>query len=149
MKEKYIKDYAADAFRFYAKFGDIREYKHKIWNEALESGRSQIRSQSPGKPTESAIIRAEKAIEQAKPELDDLEAAQKTLRRLNIQQPEIALAVRIVYMSEPESERRKGDLKRRIIKATMEIPASERSVYYWLDIATTVFAKERGLRVSD
>ncbi len=148
MKGNYIKEYAADAFRFYAKFGDIAEFRHKIWNEALESGRSEVKSQAPGKPVESAIIRAEKAVRGAKAEIDDLEAAQKTLRRLNLQQPEIAHAVRIVYMSDPERERGKGDLKRRIIRATMEIPASERSVYYWLDIATKVFAKERGLRVN-
>jgi len=40
----------------------------------------------------------------------------------------------------------KGELHDRVIQAVIHIPASERSIYYYLKKARNIFAYERGLR---
>ncbi len=147
MKSSNVKQYAQDAFRFYAKWGTLNKYIQKISEEAYEGTERNGGSGGAGNPTEAAVVRAEKAMEVNQPALEDLRAAEKTLERLCIQQPEIALAVQLVYMLDPENSPTKGEMKARILRASMKIPASERSVYYWLGIAIQAFARERGLRV--
>ena len=152
MKNKdYIKDYATAAFRFYKSVGGLNAYKDKIWQEALSNYRSDD-IQNPGisKPTESSIIRAEKALDLKISEIADLEAVERTLDILGRIDGGryIITAIDIVYWTDLEIPiNQKGIIQDRIHKASLHIPASERTVYYYLFKARTIFAVERGLRL--
>ncbi|MCL2512364.1 MAG: hypothetical protein FWF08_00565 [Oscillospiraceae bacterium] len=79
-------------------------------------------------------------------EISDIMAVQKTLRALE-NKPEVLEAVRTVYFDDPGRVFGKGEISRRVVKASMEIPASERQVYRWLNDARRVFSLERGMRI--
>jgi hypothetical protein len=144
-----IRDYATEAFRFYARMGypDPEQIKEQIRKEAYEKGcREYIGAGGISKPTEAAILRAESELENRMAELKDLIAVHKTLERLNGVHNEIIYAIEYVYFEQPDKDLEKSDIETRVIKACVEIPASRRTVYYWLKKARRMFAEERGLR---
>ncbi len=147
MKGDNVKKYALDAFRFYAKTGGSVAYKTKIKDDAMIATKVEVKSGGKGSPTEAAIIRVEKALEDAHAQIADLEAVEGTINLLSKTRPDIVKAITIVYMTHPEKRPAKGDIQGRVARATIEIPASERSVYSWLSIAREAFARRRGLRV--
>ena len=124
MKKDSIRDYATEAFRFYASCGRLtsEQIKEKIYKEIYEQSKKEfghcgIKGFSDS--TAYAVLKAEEAMTQMQAEFEDILAVERTLAQVN----------------------------RHIKKAVeIEMPASERSIYYWLRKARIIFAEERGLR---
>ncbi|WP_443660135.1 hypothetical protein [Clostridium algidicarnis] len=142
----HLRDYATAAFRFYAKNGKSAEnYKMKIYEEALENISRSEGGSGISKPTESAIMAAERAVNGKIAEIKDMEAVELTLAELRAKnRVDIVKAVEYVYFTEPEGE--VDDIKTKVHTAELFIPASQRSIYYWLRQARQIFSIERGLR---
>lgn len=145
----HIRDYATEAFRFYAKNGKSADkYREKIYNQALEEIKKREGSTGISCPTESAIIRAENAVDEKLAEIKDMEAVEMTLAELKgIREPFTIKAIEIVYFKDCDKTLEKGDIKSRVAKAGIEINADERSIYRWLKKARDIFAYQRGLRL--
>lgn len=149
MKKDGIRDYATEAFRYYASCGCLSsdQIKEKLRNtiyeaskrEVVHSGVSSLHSDK----TATAVMRAEDEMEYYRAELLDILAVERTLKRLT---PPMKRAVEIVYFLEPKRPMEKGEFSGRVHKAEIEIHASERNIYYWLKEARQIFALERGLR---
>lgn len=144
----YLRDYVTAAFRFYAKNDKSAEkYKKKVYIKALEEGmiREGIKS-GISKPTESAVIAAERAVSLMVAEIKDMEAVEKVIAELDVKgRCDIVQAIEYVYFSDPEEDIE--NIKAKVHIAEIYIPASERSIYYWLRQARELFAVERGLRM--
>jgi hypothetical protein len=149
----YLRDYATAAFRFYAKNGmSAEKFKQKIYIEAIEKIEQKEVSVKCGisKPTEEALIKAEKAVNERISEIQDMEAVDKVLAELEARRKKyIIKAIEIVYFKECDRELEIGDIKNRVIKASNEIPVSERNVYRWLKQARELFSYHRGLRLKN
>lgn len=144
-----IRDYATEAFRYYAKIGKTaEEVKTEIGLKLISERSQHIKGKGIGKPTEYAIMKKEQLINELKAEIDDIEAVDKTLTRLHKMYDRSTIkAIEIVYFTDPDKELQRNDIKNRVAKASLEIPCSERTVYYILSKARRIFAEERGLRI--
>lgn len=150
MKKDSIRDYATEAFRFYAACGKLtsEQLKQKVYDEIYTASKKEFYHGGRGMPTDAtayAVMAAEGALHDMEAEFRDIVAVEKTLMQLRRQQKR---AVEIVYFEEPNKPLEKGTISDRVHKAEQEIPASERSIYEWLARARRIFAKERGLRVT-
>lgn len=149
----YIRDYATAAFRFYAQNGKSAEkFKQKIYIEALDkiSKNETTVKNGIGKPTEAALMQAEKAVNERISEIKDMEAVDKVLAEFDARRKiYIVQAIETVYFKKPESDLIIGDIKSRVTEASINIPASERSIYGWLSEARNLFAYQRGLRIKN
>lgn len=146
----HIRDYATEAFRFYAKSGRSAEkYKQKIYIETLESikKKEKIIKSGISKPTEQALIKAEEALVERMSEILDMEAVDKCLAEFDVKCKAINKVIEIVYFTNADKELKAGDIKDRVTKASMEIHADERTIYRWLKKARELFAYQRGLRI--
>ena len=144
MKRKdHIRDYATEAFRFYAKSGGKKTYIKNLVDDINKTKGSGTCS-----PTESAIVSKEKVIESRAAELADIEAVEKVLSILSkLSQGEyIKKSIELVYFKDCWKEITWGTITDRITKAETEIPASRAQIYRWLRKARELFAEERGLR---
>jgi hypothetical protein len=143
MSKDHIRDYATEAFRFYAKTGGSKKYIEKIVEDIQrQKGTGTVN------PTEGALIAKERVIEENAAELADLEAVEKAIYLIE-QLPQggsILKVVEYVYFKDCWRELRKGDIENRVHYAEIHIPASRRQIYYWLKKAREIFAEERGLR---
>lgn len=148
----YLRDYATAAFRFYAKNGmSAEKFKQKIYFETLDEMKKKETYVKSGisKPTEEALIKAEKAVNERISEILDMEAVDKVLAELEARHKvEVLKAIEIVYFKDSDKELELGDIKNRVVIASIDIPASERSVYSWLKQARELFSYQRGLRIS-
>lgn len=117
MKKDHIRDYATEAFRFYARMG-CPTYKQA---EAM------IKS-SPELADVAAVIET----------LEQFERGEKTY---------IAKAVKAVYFVKPDKPLESGDIEARVIRHSLHAPAAESSVYRWLRLAREIFAENRSLRM--
>lgn len=148
----YLRDYATAAFRFYAQNGMSSEkYKQKIYIEALNEIKKKEVKVKDGisKPTEEALIKAEMAVNERVSEILDMEAVDKVLAELEARRKRyIVQAIEIVYFKDADKELLLGDIKDRVIQASNEIPAAERSIYSWLKQARELFSYQRGLRIN-
>jgi phosphoribosyl-ATP pyrophosphohydrolase len=147
----YIRDYATAAFRFYAMHDRSAEkFKERVRQEAIDKVEQRLSVGKTGasSPTEAAMMRAEEAINEKVAEICDLEAVEKTIAQLiSKNRGYILEAIELVYFSEPHKDLYKCDIQDRVRVAAAGIPASERSIYYWLKQAREIFAFERGLRL--
>ncbi|KOF56802.1 hypothetical protein AGR56_09050 [Clostridium sp. DMHC 10] len=147
----HIRDYATEAFRFYASVRmTADQYKKMIYDETLENYKKKEMNCSfnISKPVEAAIMAAEKEVDKRIAEIRDLEAVEMTLAELGaMHRWDIVQAIKIVYFKEPEEEIEKGEIQNRVHTAELEVPASERSIYYYLRKARKLFAEKRGLRI--
>lgn len=148
----YLRDYATAAFRFYAKNGmSAEKFKQKIYFETLDEMKRKEAYVKSGisKPTEEALIKAEKAVNERISEILDMEAVDKVLAELEARHKvEVLKAIEIVYFKDSDSELQLGDIKDRVIKASIEIGTSDRNIYRWLKQARELFSYQRGLRVN-
>ena len=145
MKKDNIRDYATEAFRFYAINNyNADKYKNKIYCEALEYQQKKEGISGISKPTESVIIYAENAIQQKLSEIYDMEAVEDVVKILESENKDKLKALKIVYLRPEKIER--GDIQKRVIKAENEIPAGQNTVYRYLREARYIFAELRGLR---
>lgn len=150
MKKDNIRDYATEAFRFYAACGRLtsEQLKQKVYDEIYTASKKEYYRSGNGilsDATAYAVMKADDAVRSMQAEFEDIIAVEKTLIRLTRHQ---RMAVEIVYFAEPKRELGKGDISDRVHKAGIEIPASEDTVYRWLRKARRVFAEERGLRIA-
>lgn len=147
----HIRDYATDAFRFYAENGKSAEkFKQKIYIEALDEIKKRETQVKDGisKPTEQALLAAEKAVNERISEILDMEAVDKVLAELEARHKNhIIKAIEIVYFKDANKQFTTGDIQDRVQVAAIEIPAGERSIYRWLKQARELFAYKRGLRI--
>lgn len=148
MKKDNIRDYATEAFRFYAASGRLttEELKQKVYDMIYEQSRKEIIRSGRGMHADAtayAVIAAEEAIDSMKAEFEDIIAVEKTLHLLKKAERD---AVEIVYFTDADKPLRKGDISARVVRASMEIPADVSMVYRYLQRARTIFAEERGLR---
>lgn len=151
MKKDYIRDYATEAFRFYASIGmNSDEYREKLRREAMETiARREGSTKSDGSPTEAMLMHAEKVIEGKISVLEELEAVEKTLKEFEARpyyNMLIIPLIRKVYFTEPNKPLKKGDIQDRVIKACEELNIVERTAYRYLKKARDVFAYNRKLR---
>lgn len=143
MRKDHIRDYATEAFRFYAKSGGEDTYIKKLVADIEKQKGAGICS-----PTESALISKEKVIEEHAAELADIIAVDKVLYALDVcEHRSIIQAVEMVYFKDCWRDLEKGDISDRVHQAEIQIPASDRQVYRWLAQARKMVARERGLRV--
>ena len=144
----YLRDYVTAAFRFYAQNGmSAEKYKKKIYIQALEEGLiSEGNKSGVSKPTESAVIAAERAVSLKIAEIRDMEAVEKVIAELDVKlRGDIIQAIEYVYFKDCNQELE--NIKAKVHTAEIFIPASERSIYRWLRHARELFAVERGLRI--
>lgn len=137
MKKDVIRDYATDAFCFAAECGypSYEVYRKKIYNDALSSC-------CFANPQDS-ILYAENQMLTKAPEILDVTAVYETFNVFELGEKEhIVKAVKKVYYYPI----RKGDIDARVHKFSIDLPASEASVYRWLAQARRLFAVLRGLR---
>jgi hypothetical protein len=122
----------------------MQEVKDMIYEqlhrEIIRSG-----SGSYSDSTAYTAMKAEDKVVDMTGEFLDIIAVEKTLMQLDKYQ---RMAVEIVYFMDAKKQLEKGDISKRVHKAGLAIPASERNIYNWLAKARKVFAKERGLRTS-
>lgn len=147
MKKDHIRDYATEAFRFYAAKGKptYRNLKAQYMAEALEDyQREHEKGSGIGKPTEAAVIYAEREVEKKMAELLDILAVEKVYYT---SKPLVREVIEIVYFTDAEEPLRKGDISARVCKASLETFTSERGVYAILKAVRLKFAEERGLRI--
>lgn len=154
MKKDHIRDYATEAFRYYAKLGKpkFEDVKEKIYKEAIEeSKKNELKTNNICSPTELAMMRADKAVVEKKGELEDILAVEETLKQLAYEYngAEILSVVDRVYFVQPDKAIEKGELKNRVLAAIEEIHIGERTAWRYLAKARDMFAENRGLRVSD
>lgn len=149
----YLRDYATAAFRFYAKNGmSAEKFKQKIYFETLDEIKRKEAYVKSGisKPTEDALIKAEKAVNERISEILDMEAVDKALAELEARHKvEVLKAIEIVYFKDSDKELQLGEIKYRVINASLEIGTSERNVYRWLKQARELFSYQRGLRLNN
>lgn len=122
------------------------DLEKKYYQEALEEyeRRQQFGSTGISKPTEQAIMYAEGVLRQKQAELWDILAVEKTLAQLHIWEQQ---AVEMVYFPHAQRDIKKGEIRDRVNKASIEIPAGVATVYRYLKKARNIFAYERGLRI--
>lgn len=149
--KNHIRDYATAAFRFYAQNGMSAEYyKSRIYNEALEEQKKVEKGCGISCPTEAAIMRAEQRVNEKIAEIKDMEAVDKVMAELSAEPypgKSIMETIKIVYFKDANKNLKKGDIHNRVHQAVINIPASERSIYGWLNRARVMFAEKRGLRI--
>lgn len=143
MKKDHIRDYTTEAFRFYARSGGREKYIKRLAADMTKSKGEGVCS-----PTESALINKEKVIEEHAAELADIEAVEKVLYALDVcGHKAILQAIDYVYFKDCWRDIERGDIQDRVHYAEINIPASERQIYYWLARARRMLAVERGLRL--
>lgn len=141
MKKDYTRDYITEAYRLYAAMGQPRhdDIKRDIYNNALMDNNTN---------PSAAVAHAEKAVELATPMLLDLLAVERTISLLERgDKSYIIKAIKAVYFVSPSSPLRKGDISNRVHRLSIDMPASERSIYQWLREARLLCASIRGLRI--
>lgn len=146
MKEL-TRDYATFAFRLYKQVGGLEKYTERLRDEALARQQREI-SSGISNPTEAELVKFEDLKEKRVAEINDLVAVDRVLDMLGKgNKRHILKAIEMVYFEGAEEELKKGDIEKRVHKAVIFIPASERSIYRWLRTAREMFAIERGLRI--
>ena len=140
----HLRDYATEAFRFWAKVGGTKQYIEDLVEDVQKQKASGMAS-----PTEGALVSKERILAERAAELADLDAVDKTLHIISTlgAGKEMLQAVEMVYFEKCWAEMQRGDIQDRVHKAELTIPASERQIYRWLKQARIIFAKERGLRL--
>ncbi len=141
MSKDHIRDYATEAFRFYARWGGRDSYVKSLLSDLQQHKGSGICS-----PTESALIHKEQVMREHMAEIADLEAVENVLR---ICGHDVRQAVEMVYLAKPYEELEWGEIKQRVHYAEIHIPASQATIYRWLARARRMFAEERGLRLKN
>lgn len=143
-RKDHIRDYATEAFRFYAKTGGKEAYINDLVEDISKSKGTGVCN-----PTEAALISKEKAIETRAAELADIEAVDRVFAILDksYQGCYIKQAIELVYFKDSKKDLTWGDITDRVNKAGMTIPASRAQIFRWLREARKLFAQERGLRL--
>ena len=138
MTKDHIRDYATDAFRFYARWGGKDNYI-----KALLADLQRQKGNGVCFPTEAALVHKEQIMKEKHAEIADLDAVEMVLQ---ICDRDTCRAIEHVYFKDCDKELEWGDITRRVHYAEIHIPASQAQIYRWLKKARILFAEERGLR---
>lgn len=145
--------YAIAAFRLYALCGQptYEDLKSLVFENAVKRGRNSLAWIRSGisNSTEQATIQAERLMEKKSPILEDLRAVEQAILQIGRKKngSDILKALDMIYFLEPGVKMDKGEMARRVVVASLNIPASERQIYYWLKEARLEFCRQRGLRL--
>ncbi len=142
MKKEAMRDYATEAFRYYAGMGrpSFEQARDAVYRRAVRD----VKMRDP----QAVIVIGEKAVRDSMPMLLDIFAVDKTLELLRMGGREyIVRAVEWVYFAEPRMPLRRGEITARVLKFCTANHADERTVYRWLRDARRMFASLRGLRM--
>lgn len=155
MKKDYIRDYAVEAFRFYARKGkpNYEDMKKQIQKEAeLSNHEIQGVGYNISDPTLYKVLAFQEALDKKEAELLDILAVSKVISILNSSTASNSYLVRKsieeVYFKNPFRVLKKRDITERVLNISMSVPCSERLVYYYLKKARDMFAIERKLRLT-
>lgn len=143
MQKENSRDYATEAFRYYASLGCPRfeEFREKIYLDAAK--------RAVGKDPEAAAMEADEAIKKSMPQLLDIFAVEKTIENLErSDKGYIIAAIEDVYFVQPNKPLKHGELTDRVRRSSFTSYTGERTVYGWLREARQMFAEIRGLRVN-
>lgn len=145
--------YATEAFRLLAREGSAEAYRGKILEAVCQRQREEGGGGLPmtGSQVEATLLKAERERAAKAGTIRDLEAAEAALAVVE-RMPEgrhRVEAVKAVYMVNPWQPLRRGDIRDRVCRASITIPASERAIYKWLADARDLFAEARELRTGD
>ena len=144
IKKDALRDYATDAFIFWARHGC------PTYDEAVERIRKRALDRTWGIDPQKAKQYADAEIEKARAGLEDIRACEAVFKKLNGSGRELVCsAVRAVYMADPWGKVKRGEYSARALRFALDVPLSERQVYYYLEMARDLFAVERGLRIDD
>jgi hypothetical protein len=144
IKRQTYREYATEAFRFYAREGSKDEYIKKLIQDRIRAEKST----GQASPTEAELIHKEAVLSEKAAELADLDAAEKTIYIFQANgRMEIIKALDMVYMKDCWKDLEWGDISGRVHHAELHIPASQAQIYRWLAKARYEFARERGLRL--
>lgn len=154
MKKDITRDYATEAFRFYAACGrpTYEELKQRIYDDILakekrEAIKATGKNKPPSNPVESANIKAEEEYERRSAELLDVLAVEKTMEILMRGcKNETIKCVEDVYFTEPQRPLKRGEIQERVQQAAQTLFLDERSIYRRLRDARQLFSSLRGLR---
>ncbi len=152
MKKDYIKDYATEAFRFYAKKGKptYEEMEKQIRIEAERKNHTILGvSTNTSDPTLYELLWVQNVMDEREAELLDILAVSKVMRILTVNKYGnfIKKAIDMVYFQNPFKELERNEISSRVANASLRIPCSERQVYRYLKSARDLFAFERKLRI--
>lgn len=146
MKKDHIRDYATEAFRYYASLGrpTYEELKKFYYKKAMdEYVKGHERGSLVSKPTENQIIYAENRLQEKMAELQDILAVERTLKQLHDFETE---AIETVYFVNPSKPIKKNEISERVLSCSNDLYCDVRSIYRYLSKARMIFAYERGLR---
>ena len=130
VKKDNIRDYAVEAFRKYALLGKptIDELKGRIMRSATSEAQ--------------ALCSVNRCI----PLIADIGAVNDTLAKLEEDNKQhIIKAIEAVYFVCPKSPTKKKEIYDRAVSFGVTYGASERTVFYWLKEARSMFSDFRGL----
>jgi hypothetical protein len=146
MRKEIYRDYATAAFLLYAIEGSSEQYRKRIREEAMFSS-GNGKKERFGSPTDSAIARADQAIEDAQATIADIEAVERTISIIEANSLSVKKlqALKLVYMTTDQDSK----IKDKVHFAEIQIPASEKTIFRWLKDSRLIFARERGLRTHE
>lgn len=151
MLKDHIRDYATEAFRYYAAEGKptYEKLRQQLYTDILRREKKELSViEGLADPTINAQINAEREVERQMPKLLDILAVEKTLDMLNIgHKYDIVKCIELVYFIEPSRAIKKGEIQERARAAGLLVCIDERTVYRYLKAARKLFAITRGLRI--
>lgn len=144
IKKDALRDYATSAFIYWARHGC------PTYDEAVERIRKRAFNRAWGEDPQKVKLYADAEVEKARAGLEDIRACESVFKKLDASGRELVCeAVRAVYMADPWGKVKRGEYSARVLRFALDVPLSERQVYYYLEIARDLFAVERGLRIDD
>ncbi len=139
-RKEWYRDYATHAFITYAALGKpTREQYTGVLKDTLYQ---KYKLDNP----EYAATKIENELRETEPILSDIEAVNQTLDTLEkTGKTEIINAINAVYFFLPRGKPAKGEIEGRVVRYSIDCPASRKTVYLWLKSARLLFCKYRGL----
>ena len=149
MKKEHYRDYAVEAFRFYAREGGSEAYKTRLLSEIPQNHEHSIRVGRISKPVETLAARWEKVLKENEGAIMDLKAVENTLKQLSKHKlgEDLLFALKETYFQFPGMPIGKGALISRVRYVATKRFVTERAVFTWLQTIREMFAVARGLRI--
>ncbi len=156
MRKERSRDYSTAAFQLHAQTGGHEVYAKRLHEQLIREAAEYKQPSETGigagaaDPMAAADARYQRLWAEHAAELADLLAVTETiewLERLNL--GDHIKAMRRVYLTDPWAELDGEEIRERVHAAEIAIPASVRSIYYWLSDCRAIFAWRRGLILSD
>lgn len=136
-----IRDYATDAFRYWASVGC------PTYEEAIARIVKKAESEAVGQPEGTRAAFVDARLNKHMGELGDIRACNECFEYMKAHGKEcVCSAVREVYMVCPRKRPARGELSGRVLRFAIDNYYGEAQVYRFLREACEVFAEKRALR---